>query len=174
MLNCSACSQQHSTETQLLWKNKTSNRETIEPLHFRSHQGHEIPTGGKKGEVEEMKRQKTTNQYVLCIVYWDPNKREERREKWRRWRGRKPPICLVTRCESRSHSCFILIRFDRIWMSIQLLSYYATYKQIWHHDNCSQQLSQSLQVLKGMFTNIFYQFWIVMGCGIADFGRRCL
>ena len=88
MLNCS---QQHSTETQLLWKNKTSNRETIEPLHFRSHQGHEIPTGGKKGEVEEMKRQKTTNQYVLCIVYWDPNKREERREKWRRWRDRKQP-----------------------------------------------------------------------------------
>ena len=47
MLNCS---QQHSTETQLLWKNKTSNRETIATLHFRSHQGHEIQTNGRKEE----------------------------------------------------------------------------------------------------------------------------
>ena len=43
-----------------------------------------------------------------------------------------------------------------------------------------ERTSQSCknQSLKGLFTIFFYRskliFWVVMGCGIADFGRRGL
>ena len=40
------------------------------------------------------------------------------------------------------------------------------------------ELSRRSVLFKGLFTIFFYRsnliFWIVMGCGIADFGRICL
>ena len=50
---------------------------------------------------------------------------------------------------------------------------------IWSCDSHSAQCHQILQLLKGIVHNfVVYRsnliFWIVMGCGIADFGRRGL